>query len=76
MKIIPQTFFLFFSQSQTLNGITYVAQHKKFICGSLEMSVLMMEASPPLLSASDGLVLDLLAASDSGREREREMEGG
>lgn len=36
------------------------------------MSVLMMEASPPLLSASDGLVLDLLAASDSGRERERE----
>lgn len=40
------------------------------------MSVVMMEASPPLLSASDGLVLDLLAASDSGREREREMEGG
>lgn len=36
------------------------------------MSVVMMEASPPLLSASDGLVLDLLAASDSGRERERD----
>lgn len=35
------------------------------------MSAIMIGSSPPLPSASDGPVLDLLAASDSRRERER-----